>query len=62
LLAFGSYHELSINGGVVLSLADATFSGGLLGFYVETAELQIGELVVHQLDSPTQTDEHLVRG
>jgi beta-fructofuranosidase len=62
LVAFGSYHELSINGGVILSLADAKFTSGRLGFYVETAELQIDDLVVHQLDPPTQTDEHLAKG
>jgi len=62
LLAFGSYHELSINGSVILSLADSTFSSGMLGFYIETAKLRISDLVVHQLESPTQTDEHLVKG
>ncbi len=61
-LAFGSYHELSVNGKVVLSLVDATFGGGLLGFYVETAELRIDDLVVHRLQSPTQSDDHLVTG
>lgn len=59
LVAFGSYHELSINGAVVLALADATFSSGLLGFYVETAKLQVNDLVVHELNPPTQSDEHL---
>lgn len=62
LVAFGSYHELSIDGGVVLSLADATYGGGLLGFYVETAELQIHDLAVHRLDPLTQADAHLAKG
>jgi len=62
LVAFGSYHELSVDGGVILSLADSTFSSGLLGFYVETAKVEVNDLVVHQLNSPTQTDEHLVKG
>ncbi len=62
LASFGSYHELSINGAVVLSLADATFTKGLLGFYLETAELKISDLVVHRLEPPTQDDEHLAKG
>lgn len=62
LLEFGSYHELSVNGSVVLSLADATFSSGLLGFYVETADLQIDNLSVHRLQPPSQSDEHLTTG
>lgn len=62
LLAFGSYLELSVNGCVVLSLADATFSEGLLGFYVETAELLIERLKVERLQPPTQSDEHLTTG
>ena len=62
LLAFGSYHELSINGSVVLSLANDRFSNGLLGFYVETAELYIEDLVVQRLSPPTQSDEHLTTG
>lgn len=62
LLAFGSYHELSINGGVVLSLADATFECGLIGFYVETADLRIDDLKIHHMAPPTQTDDHLTTG
>ena len=62
MVAFGSYLELTINGGLILSLADATFARGLLGFYVETAELRVDELNVRSLDPPTQTDEHLARG
>jgi len=62
LVSFGSYHELSINRHVILSLADTKFTSGLLGFYVETAALQISDLVVHRLDPLTQTDEHLATG
>lgn len=62
VLAFGTYHELSINGSVILSLVDATFARGLIGFYVETAELQINDLVVQQLEPVAQTDEHLTEG
>ncbi len=62
LLSFGSYHELSINGRVVLSLADATFNDGLLGFYVETADLRIEDIKLQRLHPPTQSDEHLTTG
>jgi beta-fructofuranosidase len=62
LICFGSYHELSINDAVTLSLADTVFADGLLGFYVETAELQIDELSIQRLQPPTQSDEHLATG
>lgn len=62
LIAFGSYLELSLQGSVLLSLADTTFDRGLLGFYVETAELEINNLDIQRLDPPTQTDEHLANG
>ncbi|MEX1042914.1 MAG: glycosyl hydrolase [Pirellulaceae bacterium] len=62
LLAFGSYLELSLQGSVLLSLADSTFDHGLLGFYVETAELEIHNLDIQRLEPPTQSDEHLANG
>lgn len=61
-LAFGSYHELSINGSVILSLSDTSFQEGLLGFYVETADLKIEQLRINRLAPPTQSDEHLASG
>ncbi len=62
LIAFGSYIELSVNGRVVLSLADQTFGSGQLGVYLETAEVRVSELQVDRLASPSQTDEHLASG
>lgn len=62
MVSFGSYHELSVNGGIVLSLANSTFTSGMLGFYVETATLQVNHLEVHRLKPPTQTDDHLTTG
>jgi len=62
LLAFGSYHELSVNGNIILSLADTTYDQGMLGFYVETAELRIEDLSVHRLQPPTQAEGHLATG
>ncbi len=62
LISFGSYHELCIGDGVILSLADAKFTEGLLGIYVETADLLVHDLKVERLEPPTQTDEHLTTG
>lgn len=62
LVAFGSYLELTINGSLILSLADTHFLKGLLGFYVETAKLRLDELSVRELEPPTQADDHLVQG
>lgn len=62
LMAFGSYIELSINGDVLLSLADQSFDCGLAGFYLETAHLEMSGLRVERMKSPTQADEHLVTG
>ena len=62
LIAFGSYHELSVNGNVILSLTDPRFEVGKTGFYVETADLKADGLVVETLKPPTQTDEHLTKG
>ena len=49
LISFGSYHELCMNGQIVLSLVDSAFSSGLLGFYVETAKLSISNLKAESL-------------
>ncbi|MGB7327325.1 MAG: glycosyl hydrolase [Rubripirellula sp.] len=62
LIAFGSYIELSVNGRVVLSLADQSFDSGRLGVYLETAELRVSEIQLDRLASPNQTDEHLASG
>ncbi len=62
LIAFGSYIELSINGRVVLSLADQSFETGHMGVYLETAELRMSEIQLVRLASPSQTDEHLATG
>ena len=62
LISFGSYHELSIDGEIVLSLVDSTFSSGLVGFYVETATLSIRDLKIEKIESPSQSDDHLTHG
>lgn len=62
LIAFGSYIELSINGQVILSLADRQFSHGQLGVYLETARLRVSDIELVELSCPRQTDEHLASG
>lgn len=62
LTVFGSYHELSINDNVILTLADSRYDEGAFGFYVETADLHIHDLDVMRLESPDQTDHHLTTG
>ncbi len=62
LIAFGSYIELSVNGRVVLSLADQSFETGRLGVYLETAEVRVSDIQLERLASPSQTDEHLASG
>lgn len=62
ILAFGSYLEVSIDGFIVLSLADPKFARGLVGPYVETAELDLSELKVRHLGNPEQQDDQLVGG
>ena len=62
LLAYGSYLELSVGSRVILSLADQTFQKGVIGFYIESAQLSVEDLQVdHLLPSP-QSDEHLANG
>lgn len=62
LIAFGSYIELSINGRVVLSLADQRFESGHIGVYLESATVSVSGIRLHRLDSPRQSDEHLASG
>lgn len=62
LLAFGSYLEVSVDGRVVLSLADQVYDAGALGFYTETAELNVSDVQLEHLRSPSQSDEHLPMG
>ena len=62
LIAFGSYIELSINGRVVLSLADKSFESGQVGVYLETAKLRVSGIQLNRLASPSQSDEHLTSG
>lgn len=62
LLAFGHYLELSIDGRVILSLADSTFTEGLFGVYLESARMHLSEVELRKMRSPDQSATHLVTG
>jgi beta-fructofuranosidase len=62
LIAFGSYLELSIDQRVVLCLANSRYDHGAVGFYVESAELELRDVVLQRLKPPGQSDEHLAVG
>jgi beta-fructofuranosidase len=62
LIAFGSYLELSIDSRVVLCLANSRYDNGAVGFYVESAELELHDVVLQRLKPPSQSDEHLAVG
>lgn len=62
LLVFGSFIELTVNGQVLLSLADQSRCEGLLGVYLESAHLILKNTIVEKMRPPQQTDEQLVSG
>ncbi|MBB01365.1 MAG: glycosyl hydrolase [Planctomyces sp.] len=62
LLVFGSYVELSVDGWVILSLADQTFQSGLFGIYLETAHLKLTDIEANHLSVCMQSDQHLTEG
>ncbi|MCC9602774.1 glycosyl hydrolase [Stieleria sp. JC731] len=62
LIAHGSYIELTIDGRVILSLANQDFDRGAVGIYAESTELELKDLVFERLVSPVQSDEHLTIG
>jgi beta-fructofuranosidase len=52
VVAYGVYLELSIDGYVLLTLADDTFDKGRVGFYAESATLHLEHLQLETLDAP----------
>lgn len=52
LLAYGSYLEFSLDGKVLLTLADDHFAAGRVGFYAESAVLSLTELRLDTLEAP----------
>ncbi len=62
LIAFGSYLELSVNERILLSLVDRRYHTGLVGLYLETADLHLRNLRYAKLDDPDQFDDQLIEG
>ena len=56
LLAYGQYFELSLNGFVVLSLADDQFARGRIGFYSEGAKVRVENLTFYTGSAPLSTE------
>ena len=62
LLAFGSYLEFSVDGRVILSLADSTFAEGRFGVYLESARMRLHDVELRRMRGPKQSTNHLVTG
>ncbi len=62
LITFGDYLEFSIDGRVILSLADSTFHEGLLGVYLESARMHLSDVELRRMKPPVQSSSHLVEG
>ncbi|MDF1658804.1 MAG: hypothetical protein P1U58_14410 [Verrucomicrobiales bacterium] len=62
LLTFGSYLELSIDGKIVLSLADRRFRRGHVGLYLDTATVSFRNATLWKLSNPDQLEDQLVNG
>lgn len=62
LIAFGHYLELSVDGRVILSLADPTFTEGLFGVYLESAAMNLSDVDLRIMRSPEQSANHLATG
>lgn len=50
LIARGRYIELSVDGEIVLTLADSTFTGGRAGFYVDGTSLRVRDVTLERLE------------
>jgi beta-fructofuranosidase len=62
LLALRNYIEFSLNGSVMLTLADSTFASGGMGCYVETARLRIDRPMLEHLQTTQDSTETLATG
>ncbi len=52
LVAYGSYLEFSLDGAVLLTLADEHYREGRVGFYAESARLRLHDLTLETLEAP----------
>ncbi|MCA9109213.1 MAG: glycosyl hydrolase [Planctomycetaceae bacterium] len=62
LLAFGHYLEFSVDGRIVLTLADTTFFRGHFGVYLESARMRLNDVELRRMHGPEQSAHHLVTG
>lgn len=62
LIALGCYLELSIDDRVILCLVNTAYTRGSVGFYVESAELELSGVTLQTLRPPAQSDEQLAVG
>ncbi len=62
LLTFGEYIEFSVNGSVLISLADQTYRQGRMGFYVESACIDISDVQLEYLNYEQWSNEQLTKG
>lgn len=62
LLALRDYLEFSLDGSVLLTLADPTYDCGGIGCYVETALLQLSNVTLEHLATPRNTPNKLAGG
>ena len=61
VLAWGAYIELSLDGVIVLRIVDTRFmTGNRIGFYIESAVLQISDLSLDVLDGPEEEDHSIL--
>lgn len=62
LTGLRNYIEFAIDGHVLLTLSDNTYSKGLLGLYVESACLRIEDIRLDHLEPPAMPTDHLPSG
>jgi beta-fructofuranosidase len=62
LVAYGHYLEFSVDGRVILTLADTTFTTGLFGVYLESARMRLCGVDLRKMQGPEQSAHHLVTG
>ncbi|MEV8466923.1 hypothetical protein AB0T83_09050 [Fluviibacterium sp. DFM31] len=57
VVAHGTYIEFSINGQVTLCVVDDTYGEGHVGFYTESATVQLDRITMDWLDRPISEEE-----
>jgi beta-fructofuranosidase len=62
VVALQTYLEFSIDGQVILSLADTTYSTGCVGIYVESACLSVRDFTLEHLEPPSRPSGDLPEG